>query len=133
VRRRWRWWPADRRLSRGGSASERIAVENPAQGEKLDEAKARAHIQAHADAVVRGDMEAVIADFSEQLRPQVPQLAQALPQPVKSAEVLSVEVGEEESVALIRYAGDGPEVTIRSHWREVDGRPTIVHGAPVDD
>lgn len=75
----------------------------------------------------------MIADFSEQLRPQVPQLAQALPQPVESAEVLSVEVGEEERVALIQYSGHGPDVTIRSHWREVDGRPTIVHGEPVDN
>ena len=98
----------------------------------MDEAKTRSHVEAHAQAVVRGDMEAVIADFSEELRPQVPQLAQALPQPVRKAEVVSLEVGEEQSVARIQYSGDESEVTIESHWREVDGRPTIVHGAPVD-
>jgi hypothetical protein len=97
----------------------------------MDEATTRTHIQQHADAVVRGDMDAVVADFVEELRPQVPQLGQALPQPVTSAEVLSVEVGGEESIAQIRYVGDSGEVTIRSHWREVDGRPLIAHAEPV--
>jgi hypothetical protein len=96
----------------------------------MDEAKARNQIQDHADAVVRGDMDAVIGDFTEELRPQVPQLAQVLPQPVSSAEVVSFEPGEEECVAQIRYAGDGGEVTIRTRWREVDGTPKIVHGEP---
>jgi len=97
----------------------------------MDEDTTRTQIHEHADAVVRGDMETVISDFSEELRPQVPQLAQALPQPVTSADVLSLEVGGEESVATIRYAGDSAEVTIRSHWRDVGGRPVIVHAEPV--
>jgi hypothetical protein len=97
----------------------------------MDDANARSHIQDHADAVVRGDMGAVIADFSEDLRPQVPELAKALPQPVTSAEVLSVDVGEDECVAMIHYTGDSGEVTIRSKWREFDGRPMIVAGEPV--
>lgn len=45
----------------------------------MDDARTRNHIQEHADAVVRGDMDAVIADFAEDLRPQVPQLAQSFP------------------------------------------------------
>jgi hypothetical protein len=50
---------------------------------------------------------------------------------VTSAKVLSVEVGDEETVAQIRYAGDTSELTIQSHWRDVDGRPTIVQAGPV--
>jgi hypothetical protein len=34
--------------------------------------------------------------------------------------VLSIEVGEEESQALIRYS-----TTVRSHWRDDGGRPRI--------
>lgn len=97
----------------------------------MDEAKTRGTIEEHAAAVVRGDMDAVTADFSEELRPQVPQIAQALPRPVTAADVLSIEVGDEESVAMIRYSGDTGEVTIRSRWREIGGRPLIVHGEPV--
>jgi hypothetical protein len=98
----------------------------------MDEQKTRSHVQDHADAVVRGDMDAVIADFAEELRPQVPQIAQSLPQPVTAAEVLSVEVGDPESVAEIRYTGESGNVTIRSRWRQVNGRPSIVAGEPLD-
>jgi len=98
----------------------------------MDEAKTRTHVQAHADAVVRGDMQAVTDDFIEEMRPQVPEIGRSLPMPVKSAEVLSLEVGEDEAVAKIHYAGDSGEVTIRSSWRDVDGRPQIFAGAPVD-
>jgi hypothetical protein len=97
----------------------------------MDEAKARSYIEEHADAVVRGDMDAVVADFSEELRPQVPQIARVFPQPVTAADVLSTEVGDEESVAMIRYSGETGGVTVRSHWREIDGRPLIVRVEPV--
>jgi hypothetical protein len=96
----------------------------------MDADTTREHIEEHAVAVERGDMDAVVADFSKDLRPQVPQIAQVLPQPVTAAEVLSVELGDAESVALIRYSGDTGEVTIRSRWREEDGRPVIVAAEP---
>jgi hypothetical protein len=96
----------------------------------MDDQQTRDHIEQHADAVVRGDMDAVVADFSEDLRPQVPQIAQALPQPVTAAQVLSVDVGKTESVAMIRYSGDTGEVTIRSLWQDQGGRPVIVHAEP---
>ncbi len=96
----------------------------------LDETRTRDHVGEHADAVKRGDMDAVVADFTEDLRPQVPQLAQALPLPVTAADVMSLEVGDAESVALIRYAGDSGEVTIRSRWQEEAERPLIVAAEP---
>jgi hypothetical protein len=33
-------------------------------------------------------------------------------------------------VALIRYSGDGEEVTIRSRWQVQGGRPVIVAAEP---
>jgi hypothetical protein len=98
----------------------------------MDEAKTRDLISEHAQAIVRGGVEAVLDDFSEDLRPQLPQLAQDLPQPVKAADVLSVEVGDNEAVAVIRYTGDSGEATFRSYWREQDGRPVIVAADHVD-
>jgi hypothetical protein len=98
----------------------------------MDDAKAREAIQAHADAVVAGNFDHVIADFTEELRPQAPQIAQVLPRPVESAEVLSIDGGEDELVAHIKYSGAGKDATIRSHWREeADGTPRIVAGEPV--
>jgi hypothetical protein len=84
----------------------------------MDEVQTRDHVNQHADAVARGDMDAIVADFSEELRPGVPQIVQdVLPQPVTAAEVLSVDVGDSETVAMIRYSGDTGEVTIRSTGR----------------
>jgi hypothetical protein len=97
----------------------------------MDEAQTRDHIDQHADAVVRGDMDAILADFSEELRPGAPQIVNdVLPQPVTAAEVLNIDVGETEAVAMIRYSGDG-ELTVRSRWQEQGGRPVIVHAEPV--
>jgi hypothetical protein len=97
----------------------------------MDEAQIREHINKHPDAVVRGDMDAIVADFSEDLRPGVPQIVQdVLPQPVTAAEVLDLDVGDSEAVAMIRYSGETGEVTIRSRWQEQDGRPVIVHAEP---
>ena len=97
----------------------------------MDDAKTHKQIQDHADAVARGDMDTAIGDFSEELRPQVPEIAKELPLPVKTAEVLSVDVGAEQSVARIKYTGDGGSVTIETQWRDIGGRPTIVAGKPV--
>jgi hypothetical protein len=98
----------------------------------MDEANTRSQIQDHADAVVRGDMDHVIGDFCEELRPQAPELAKSLPQPVTSADVLGLEVGDEESVARIKYSSGEREVTIETHWRDIDGRPQIVAGQPLE-
>jgi hypothetical protein len=97
----------------------------------MDDTTARSHIEAHADSVVSGDMDAVLADFSEELRPRVPQLAEALPQPTTSSEIQSIEVGDDESVSTIRYSGPDSAVTIRAQWRDEGGRPVIVNAEPV--
>ena len=98
----------------------------------MDEAHTRSHVEAHAQAVARGDMEAVVADFTEELRPQVPDLApQLLPLPIKEAKVVSVDAEDDECVARIHYTGDsGEQCTLRSSWREIDGRPLIVGVEP---
>jgi hypothetical protein len=97
----------------------------------MDERRTRDHVQQHADAVARGDMDAAVADFSEKLRGQAPQTAQnLLPLPVTAAEVLSVDVGDSETVAVTRYSGDTGEATLRSRWQDEAGRPVIVHVEP---
>lgn len=98
---------------------------------RVSRTSTREHIQPHADAVVAGDMETVIADFSEELRPEVPELAKALPQPVTAAEVLSLDIGGAESVATIRYSGDSAELKLRTGWQDDTDHPLIVHVEPV--
>jgi hypothetical protein len=98
----------------------------------MDDQQTRDQIKRHADAVVSGDMDAVVADFTEALQPHVPEIAKALPQPVTSADVLSVDVGDSECIAMIRYSGGTSEVTIRSRWQDEGGRAVIVHAEPAE-
>jgi hypothetical protein len=92
----------------------------------MDDQQTRDQIEKHADAVVSGDMDTAVADFTEDVRPHVGHIGRALPRPVTSAEILSIDEGDDETVATIRYSGDSSEVTIRSHWQDQDGRPMIV-------
>ena len=96
----------------------------------MSEMNLRDFAENHADAVVRGDMAALEADFTDELRPQLPTLAQALPQPVRSAEVLSVAADVVPAVVHIKYVGDVGEATIRSEWTD-GARPVISAAAPV--
>jgi hypothetical protein len=98
----------------------------------MDDQQTRDHVKQHADAVVRGDTDALVADFTEGLRAHLPEIGKILPQPVTGAEVLSVDVGATESVAIIRYSGDTGDVTIRSRWQDEGGRPVIVHAEPAE-
>jgi hypothetical protein len=97
----------------------------------MDEERTRKQVTDHADAVVRGDVDTVVADFSDELQPQAPAIIESLPQPVTAAEVLSLEVGDTEAVAQIRYTGESGEVTVRTRWQDQDGQPRIVHGEPI--
>ena len=98
----------------------------------MDEANTKETIDRHAAAVEAGDWDTVIGDLSMELQAHAATIAQSLPQPVTSAKVLSVEVGDDETVAQIHYAGDTSAVTIQSHWRDIDGTPRIVQAGPVD-
>ena len=64
------------------------------------------------------------ADMTEALQAELAQTPVEAPAFTR-AEVLSIEVGEQESQALIRYSGDGGGATVRSHWRDEGGRPRI--------
>jgi hypothetical protein len=97
----------------------------------MDDAKTRNYVDAHAEAIARGDLDAAAADLSEELRPEADEFARALPLPVASAEVLSVDVGRDEAVSLMRYAGTDAEVTVRLRWQDRGDRPVIVGVEPV--
>jgi hypothetical protein len=94
----------------------------------MDTDSVRQHAQAHGDAVVRGDLDAV-----PEMRPQVPELAKGLPQPTTAAEVLSVEDAGDHTNVEIRYSSGQDAVTIRSRWeeREAEGRPLIAEATPI--
>ena len=99
----------------------------------MEEVPTRKHAEAHAKAVVDGNMDAVAADFVPELRGQAGEIGRQLPQPVEEAEVQRVDVEGDHATVEISYSNDDQRLTIRTRWEERDGRPMIVDGAPVDE
>jgi hypothetical protein len=98
----------------------------------VDEAVVRKHAEEHAKSVERGDMAAVASDLIPDLHPLLPQIAADLPNPTKTAAVLSVEARDDHALVDIRYSGDDKTVTFRSRWEDREGRPLIVSAQPVE-
>ena len=72
----------------------------------MDEVPTRKFAEAHAKAVVDGDMESVTNDFIPDLRGQVPDIAKQLPQPVENAEVKKVDVEDDHANVVIEYSNE---------------------------
>ena len=101
----------------------------------MDEATLRPVAEAHAQAVCDPIDEAHLqSDFIEELHPQLPAIAQTLPQPVRSATVDSVVVAADgHATVLITYTGDESQVTINSRWEDRGGeQPQVVSAEPTE-
>ena len=101
---------------------------------QMDEATLRPVVEAHAQAFCDPvDAAHVQADLIEELHPQLPAIAQMLPQPVRSATVVSIVVAEDHATALIAYTGDDSSLTINSRWEDRGGeRPQVVSATPTE-
>jgi hypothetical protein len=98
----------------------------------MDTDQVRSHAQAHADSVVRGDMEAVFDDFAPEVRDAVVAGGPppGMPDPVTAAEVRRVDDAGEKAIVEIHYSGESSGLTLRSEWEDRDGRPMIVTVGP---
>ena len=100
----------------------------------MDEATLRPVVEAHAQAVCDPmDAAHVQADLIDEMHPQLPAIAQMLPQPVRSATVDSLVVADDHATALITYTGDAASLTINSRWEDRGGeQPQVVSAAPTE-
>ena len=99
----------------------------------MDEVPTRKHAEAHAKAVVDGDMDSVTNDFVPGMRDKVEGIAQQLPQPVENADVEMVDMHDDHATVRIRYSNEEESLAVETRWEEVEGRPMIVSGRPLDD
>ena len=97
----------------------------------MDEIPTRKVVEAHAKAVVDGDMDTVVADFAPDLRNDAKEIAPQLPQPTTDSDIEKFEMEDDHANVLIRYSNEEASLAIRTRWEEVDGRPMIVDAAPV--
>ncbi len=92
----------------------------------MDEAAVREHAQDLADALVAGDIDRVISDFSDELRRNLGEVIALLPLPATEATVESVELSGAGYNVVIRLVGETDEVQIQTRWKDRDGKPTVV-------
>lgn len=92
----------------------------------MDEAAVRERAEALCDALVAGDMERALEEFSQELRRNVGEIVALLPLPASEATVESIEhSGSGDNVVLL-LVGETDEVRFQTRWKARDGRPTMI-------
>jgi hypothetical protein len=92
----------------------------------MDEPAVRERARALCDALVAGDIDRAIQDFSKELRQNLGEVLALLPLPSSEATVESVEHGGSGYNVVIRLVGETEEVQIQTRWKDRDGKPTVV-------
>ena len=95
----------------------------------MDEAAVREHARAFCDAIVAGDIDRAIGDFSNELRRNLGEVIALLPLPANDATVESVGHGGAGFDVVLRLQGETEEVQIQTRWKDRDGQPTIVEAS----
>lgn len=95
----------------------------------MDEQTVRERAQAMGEAVVAGNVDRVIEDFSPELRRNLGEVISLFPLPSKEAEIESVAQGGSSYVVVLRLTGESEEVQVQTRWKDRDGRPTVVEAS----
>jgi hypothetical protein len=92
----------------------------------MDESTVRDQAEAHAKATVAGDFRTAGSVLTKEAIAQAGDVMKAMPDPLESSEVTSVQTEGAEIVAQIRYSGGGNETVVESRWTDRDGAPKII-------
>ena len=93
----------------------------------MDESTVRERAEAHAQAMVDGDLRRAASDLTPEAQAGAAAVMKNMPNPVQGAQVQSVAPDEDAVVASILYSGATAELLVESRWEERDGRPMIVN------
>ena len=95
----------------------------------MDAEDVRQHAQAYCDALLAGDVDRAIEEFSNELHQHIGELISQIPLPLTEAEVESVEVAAHSVVANLRLVGATDTVKVATRWKDRDGKPTMVEAS----
>ena len=95
----------------------------------MDEEAVRARAQAMCEAIVAGDIDRAIQDFSKELRQNLGEVIALLPLPASEATIESIEHAGSGDNVVLRLVGESEEVMIQTRWKERDGRPTVIEAS----
>ena len=97
----------------------------------MDEQAVRTRAEAFCEAIVAGDVERAIVDFSPALRQNLGEVLSLLPLPSTAAAIDSIERGGSGYNVILRLTGATEEVLVQTRWKDRDGEPTIVEASHV--
>ena len=92
----------------------------------IDEDAIRERAEALGAALVDGDVERAIADFTPELRRNLGEVLALLPLPVTEAEVERVERAGSGFNVVHRLVGETDEVEVQTRWKDRDGEAKVV-------
>jgi hypothetical protein len=95
----------------------------------MDDAAIREHAEAMCEALVAGDVDRAIADFSDELRRNLGEVLALLPLPATEATVESVERGGSGFNVVLRLVSGTDEVQIQTRWKDRGGEPKVVEAS----
>jgi len=95
----------------------------------MDEQTVRAHAQAMCEAIVAGNVDKAIEDFSPELRRNLGEVISLLPLPSTEGAIESVAQGAKGYVVVLRLVGENDEVQVQTRWKDRDGKPTVVEAS----
>lgn len=93
----------------------------------MDTTAVRNEAERHANATVAGDFKTAGASLTETAMGQAGGVMKAMPGKLTACEIASVTEEGGGCVVDIRYTGENGDVTVRSTWGEIDGRPKITN------
>lgn len=88
----------------------------------MDESEVRESAEAHAHAIVAGDIGGAVRYLTDRAKAQGGDVMKAMPSPLTGAEVTSIESSDDDFLVQIRYAGKSDELVVESRWIEQEGK-----------
>ena len=99
----------------------------------MDEQAVREHAQAHADALLAGDIGKATEEMSPELQRNLGPIVAMLPMPMTEASIESVESTATGYKVVLHLVGEGGDLHLETRWMDGDGRPTIVEASRVHE
>lgn len=95
----------------------------------MDEQLARTRAESFCEALVAGDVDRAIGDFSPALRQNLGEVLTLFPLPASEAVIDAIERSPTGFVVNLRLTGASEEVVVQTRWKDRDGDPTIVEAS----
>ena len=95
----------------------------------MDIEDVRQHAQAYCDALLTGNVDKAVEEFSQELRQHIGEIVSQIPLPLTEATVESVEVGGKGYIANLLLVGESGTVKVLTRWKDREGTPTLVEAS----